>query len=96
MNQQNTTKPAILPEESFGYAWIPLPKPIQTNDGFASYAVLTIKVRRNFEWKQCGPGFYCQTEEEAKKLFEHLVATKPNMARFKIYRESLLSRLKAQ
>lgn len=87
MNQQTTTRQALLPERSFGYAWIPLPKPIQTNDGLASYAVLTIKVGRNLEWKPCGPGFYCQTEEEAKKLFEHLVATKPNVARFKINRE---------
>lgn len=87
MNQQNITKQSPTPEGAFRYRWILLPKPIQTNDGLARYAVLNTKVG---ELKQCGPGFYRQTEEEAKKLCEHLFATKPNMARFKIYREELL------
>jgi hypothetical protein len=91
MNQQNTINQALLPDGLSGYAWLLLPQPIQTNDGLASYAVLTIRVGRNLEWKPCGPGFHCQTEEEAKKLFEHLVATRPNVARFKIYGEGLFN-----
>jgi hypothetical protein len=86
MNPNNLVQP-LPPEGSFGYAWIPLPAPIQTNDGMACYAVLTIKVGRNSQLRQCGPGFHCRTEEEAKKLFDHLVANRPNVARFKIYRD---------
>lgn len=87
MNQQDAVKQPLPHEGSVGYAWIPLPEAIQRNGELFAYAVLTIRVGQNLELKQCGPSFPCRTEEEAKMLFEFLVANKPNVARFKIYRD---------
>lgn len=87
-----TNKKECLQIGSLGYAWVPLPKPIDREGELFPYAVLPIKVGCKMQLIPCGPGVPCRTEDEAQKLLEHFMVNRPNVARFKIYCEGLADR----